>query len=198
MSPRTPSKSMPRRSLPVPAYRPPPSPARTHSTGVCRVSSGAQMAPAWPSSALARAGPAVGGGLHSQPAFSALGAPPRPQQEASSKTKKGDSGRWRPREGGNSRWGRCGVERGREGARERKQANSKALPQAARLAGQGYGSALPGLEHQSRPASPLLLSFWQRPSDQDVRGRRRPGKEGARILQGQSALAGRHLSPRGS
>lgn len=53
LSPRTPSKSKPRAASPCRRYRPLPSSAYTHSAGVCRVSSGEQMATARPSSALA-------------------------------------------------------------------------------------------------------------------------------------------------
>ena len=163
----------------------------------------------------------MGGGLCPEPAFSSSvrgsSAPPARSQIQNNR-KKGDSGRWRPEEGGNSRRG--GGEGGlRGGEREGVGKAGWGIGQTPRhflaswLARDGPAPPSRGPGTQ-QPGSRLLLSFplWRAPSlTRREIGMREQGDDRSRTrgsLPGQtlghphprslSALSERHLSPRGA
>lgn len=181
LSPRTPSQSKPRRCLPVPAVQTP-ALACTHTLHTSLKSELRRADGDRP--AVLRSGrrvPRWAEDRTPQAAFSsALAASRRRQLEASSKTKqhkKDDSGRWRPREVGNSRWGRCGV----EGGRERGKAG-KLQGTSVRWAGWAGTPAPPSRAQGTRGAPPAPCFFPSgtgpqiglREGGEDL-GKRRPG-----------------------
>ncbi|XP_074251736.1 uncharacterized protein LOC120364004 [Saimiri boliviensis] len=131
--------------------------------------------------------------------------PPRPQtlraaSETAAPKQKGDSGRWRPEEGGDRRRGGEGWGEGEGGeSRLEARANSAALPRVPARQdrpappSRGPGAPQPSPRLLLRAASHLAGAPARWRSVREARGRRRPGSQGAREPPG--LLPGTAASP---